>query len=88
MGAEPAHRQTKEVVYYISYGIDGEMYDVTMNGRIDKLAEHKEFKPLVDCVKSGKKLTMMHSLMVAIGECMTKDPTYKKVPEDVIPPVK
>ncbi|MDB5284685.1 MAG: hypothetical protein JWO06_3760 [Bacteroidota bacterium] len=78
-----------EYVSYVSKGIDGYMYDVTNNGRLEKItAEHKEFQPLLDCVKAGKKLTMMHPLVTAIGECIVKEPSYKKNTADVIPPIK
>lgn len=73
---------------YVSKGIDGPLYSVKSNGDLDKLATHKEFKALVDCIRGGKKLSMMHPLMMAVSECIAKDPTYKKDPKDATPPVK
>ena len=79
----------QEVLCYVSKGLDGYMYDVNNNNRLEKIAtEHKEFQPLLDCVKKGKKLTLMHPLVTAIGECIVADPSYHKNTADAIPAIK
>lgn len=78
----PDEKQT--VKDYLSNKLDGELFFLPFGGTAESLLQHKGFKPLVDCIKSSKK----RILLVAVGDCMAKDPTWKKTPEDAIPPVK
>lgn len=71
-------------VNFISYKLDGEMVYFGMTTKIDKLAEHKGFKPLTDCVKSGKQKLMGK----AIKDCIEKDPTLILDIKGIVPPVK
>lgn len=81
-------RSHERVVFYMSKGLDGNLYDITANYLLPKItAEHKEFQPLSDCVAKGKKLTLMHPLCTAVGECIYHEPSYKD-PKEAIPPLK
>ena len=78
----PDEKQT--VVDYLSYKLDGPLYFLPFGGTAESLLQHKGFKPLVDCIKAGKKRV----LLVAVGDCMANDPTWKANPKDAIPPIK
>jgi hypothetical protein len=69
---------------YISSKVDGELVFIGMGSNVKKLAEHKGFEPLIDCINAGKK----KMFMMQIGDCMAKDPTWKQRVEDAIPPIK
>jgi hypothetical protein len=69
---------------YVSSGLDGELVMVGAGTNVEKLAAHDGYEQLVDCIKSGKKQT----LLMAINKCMAKDPTRKKDPKEAIPAVK
>ncbi|MCW3125538.1 MAG: hypothetical protein JWO03_1196 [Bacteroidetes bacterium] len=79
---------SNSVIYYVSKGLGGKMTDISTNGQLKALEGQSDFKDLVDCIKKGKKLALMHPLMMAAGECIYADPTYKKDPKSVVPAIK
>lgn len=77
---------TRDQRYAISKGVDGDMLDISMPGRLAKNAkEHKELQPMVDCLK-GKKGGFYE--MMSIYDCISHEPGYKENPEDIIPAIK
>ncbi len=84
-GGGGSHNNT---VFDISKGLDGKLIDISTNGQLNALKSDNDFKPLLECIDTKGKLTMMHPLVMSAAKCIAEDPTYKKDPKSVVPAVK